>query len=101
MNLDFGFLSWQVVSSFVLKGLAFSVQLTLIAMIGDAGGEPIRDPQPPLGLCEQQHAAVGCQPPAVERRGDFPSPNGWEGEGEPLSSAMAIVALSVQSRGMV
>ncbi|WP_284618379.1 amino acid ABC transporter permease [Aquabacterium humicola] len=34
MNLDFAFLSWGVVSSFVLKGLIFSVQLTLIAMIG-------------------------------------------------------------------
>jgi hypothetical protein len=26
---------------------------TLIARISDAGGEPIRDPKPPLGLCEQ------------------------------------------------
>ena len=34
MTLDFGFLTWQVVSSFVLKGLAFSVQLTLVAMVG-------------------------------------------------------------------
>jgi glutamate/aspartate transport system permease protein len=34
MNLDFSFLSWAVVSSFVLKGLYFSVQLTLIAMVG-------------------------------------------------------------------
>ncbi len=34
MNLDFSFLSWGVVSSFVLKGLIFSVQLTLIAMVG-------------------------------------------------------------------
>ena len=34
MNLDFGFLSWAVVSSFVVKGLIFSVQLTLIAMVG-------------------------------------------------------------------
>jgi len=34
MNLDFGFLSWDVVSSFILKGLLFSVQLTLIAMVG-------------------------------------------------------------------
>jgi glutamate/aspartate transport system permease protein len=33
-NVDFGFLTWQVVSSFVLKGLVFSVQLTLVAMIG-------------------------------------------------------------------
>ena len=34
MNLDFSFLSWGVVSSFVIKGLVFSVQLTLIAMVG-------------------------------------------------------------------
>jgi glutamate/aspartate transport system permease protein len=34
MNLDFAFLTWGVISSFVLKGLIFSVQLTLIAMIG-------------------------------------------------------------------
>lgn len=33
-NLDFSFLDWGVVSGFILKGLAFSVQLTLIAMIG-------------------------------------------------------------------
>jgi glutamate/aspartate transport system permease protein len=34
MNLDFSFLSWQVVSSFVVKGFIFSIQLTLIAMVG-------------------------------------------------------------------
>ena len=34
MNLDFSFLNWQVVSSFILKGLVFSVQLTLLAMVG-------------------------------------------------------------------
>jgi glutamate/aspartate transport system permease protein len=34
MNLDFSFINYAVVSSFILKGLAFSVQLTLIAMIG-------------------------------------------------------------------
>jgi glutamate/aspartate transport system permease protein len=34
VNLDFAFLNWGVISSFVLKGLAFSVQLTLIAMVG-------------------------------------------------------------------
>jgi glutamate/aspartate transport system permease protein len=34
MNLDFGFVSWPVLSSFVLKGLIYSVQLTIIAMIG-------------------------------------------------------------------
>jgi glutamate/aspartate transport system permease protein len=34
MNLDFTFLNWQVIQSFVLKGLLFSIQLTLIAMVG-------------------------------------------------------------------
>jgi len=34
LNLDFSFLSWDVLSNFVLKGLIFSVQLTLIATIG-------------------------------------------------------------------
>ncbi|WP_374568921.1 amino acid ABC transporter permease [Ideonella sp.] len=34
MNLDFAFLDWGVVSSFVAKGFFFSLQLTLIAMIG-------------------------------------------------------------------
>jgi len=34
VNLDFAFLSWSVVSSFVLKGFLFSLQLTLIAMVG-------------------------------------------------------------------
>lgn len=34
MQLDFSFLDWSVFSSFVLKGLIFSVQLTLVAMMG-------------------------------------------------------------------
>ncbi len=34
MNLDFSFLSFDVLSGFVLKGLIFSLQLTLIAMVG-------------------------------------------------------------------
>ncbi len=33
-NLDFTFLNWNIVSNFILKGLIFSVQLTIIAMIG-------------------------------------------------------------------
>ncbi|MBQ1767225.1 MAG: amino acid ABC transporter permease [Aquincola sp.] len=32
--LDFSFLSWGVIQSFVLKGFLFSLQLTLIAMVG-------------------------------------------------------------------
>ncbi|PPE68986.1 amino acid ABC transporter permease [Caldimonas thermodepolymerans] len=34
MNLDWSFYNWDLISSYVLKGFAFSVQLTLIAMIG-------------------------------------------------------------------
>jgi len=33
-NLDFTFLNWNVISNFIIKGLIFSVQLTLVAMIG-------------------------------------------------------------------
>lgn len=32
--LDFSFLTWGVVQSFILKGLLFSVQLTAVAMVG-------------------------------------------------------------------
>jgi glutamate/aspartate transport system permease protein len=34
VNLDFSFLTGSVISSFIVKGLIFSIQLTLIAMIG-------------------------------------------------------------------
>jgi glutamate/aspartate transport system permease protein len=34
MNLAFGFLDWNVISSFILKGFFFSIQLTVVAMIG-------------------------------------------------------------------
>jgi glutamate/aspartate transport system permease protein len=34
MNLDYSFLTWQIVQSFVAKGFIFSIQLTLIAMVG-------------------------------------------------------------------
>ena len=34
MNLDFAFLNWGVISSFIAKGFFFSIQLTLIAMVG-------------------------------------------------------------------
>jgi glutamate/aspartate transport system permease protein len=32
--LDFGFLNWSVIQSFIAKGFFFSIQLTLIAMVG-------------------------------------------------------------------
>jgi glutamate/aspartate transport system permease protein len=34
MNLDFSFLTWQVLADFVAKGFVFSIQLTLVAMFG-------------------------------------------------------------------
>ena len=34
MTLDFSFFTWGVVSSFIAKGFAFSIQLTLLAMVG-------------------------------------------------------------------
>ena len=34
MNLSFAFLNWDVIQSFVVKGFIFSIQLTLVAMIG-------------------------------------------------------------------
>jgi len=34
MNLGFGFIDWNLISSFILKGFYFSVQLTLVAMVG-------------------------------------------------------------------
>lgn len=34
MNLDFSFLGWEVLSRFVLQGLVFSLQLTLVATLG-------------------------------------------------------------------
>ena len=33
-SLDFGFLNWNLITNFIWKGLVFSVQLTLIAMVG-------------------------------------------------------------------
>jgi glutamate/aspartate transport system permease protein len=34
VSLDYGFVNWALVQSYIWKGLLFSVQLTLIAMIG-------------------------------------------------------------------
>ena len=34
MNLDLSFYNWALISDYVLKGFVFSIQLTLIAMIG-------------------------------------------------------------------
>ncbi|MCC7039682.1 MAG: amino acid ABC transporter permease [Burkholderiales bacterium] len=34
MNLSFAFFDWALVQSFILKGFVFSIQLTLVAMVG-------------------------------------------------------------------
>lgn len=34
INFDFTFFSWNLINNFILKGLIFSAQLTLVAMIG-------------------------------------------------------------------
>jgi glutamate/aspartate transport system permease protein len=34
LNLDYSFLNWGVIQSFIAKGFWFSIQLTLVAMIG-------------------------------------------------------------------
>jgi len=34
LHLDFGFLNWGIAQSFIVKGLVFSVELTLVAMLG-------------------------------------------------------------------
>ncbi|MDZ5455489.1 amino acid ABC transporter permease [Azohydromonas lata] len=34
LNLDFSFLSWDVITGFVAKGFLFSLQLTVVAMVG-------------------------------------------------------------------
>jgi glutamate/aspartate transport system permease protein len=34
LNLDFSFIDWNVVTGYILKGFFFSVQLTLVAMLG-------------------------------------------------------------------
>ena len=34
MNLTFAFVDWNLISAFIVKGFLFSVQLTLVAMVG-------------------------------------------------------------------
>ena len=34
ISLDLGFFNWEILSNYVAKGLVFSVQLTLVAMLG-------------------------------------------------------------------
>jgi glutamate/aspartate transport system permease protein len=34
MNLSFAFVDWNIIQSFILKGFLFSIQLTVVAMVG-------------------------------------------------------------------
>ena len=34
LSLDLSFFSWALFTDFILKGLAFSIQLTVVAMLG-------------------------------------------------------------------
>ena len=34
MNIDFSFLNWEIIRAYVASGFVFSIQLTLIAMVG-------------------------------------------------------------------
>ena len=51
-----------------------------IARVGDQRGELVGDPQTPLGGGQQHHAAIGGEPSAIERGGDFLALDGWEME---------------------
>ena len=33
IHLDFAFFDWKFIQSFILKGFAFSIELTLVAML--------------------------------------------------------------------
>jgi hypothetical protein len=50
----------------------------LIARVGNAIGQAPGNPHPTLRLSQQQHTAIGRQPPAIECRGHFLAANGWE-----------------------
>ena len=39
LNLDYSFLNWAVIQSFVAKGFWFSIQLTFVAMSRSVMGE--------------------------------------------------------------
>ena len=62
-----------------LKDVGNTVDDTaLVAGIGNATGKASGNAHRAFGLRQQQHAAVRCQPPAIESRGHFFAANGWE-----------------------
>src|SRR5438128_5035066 len=52
----------------------------LIAPVRNHRGEPFGEAQPPLGLGEQHHPAIGGEPASIEGGGHLFAPNGWKGE---------------------
>ncbi len=78
-----------------------------IALIGDHPGELIGDTQPALRLGQQHDAAVGTDPPAVERSADLLASQCWqvEGQGDILIDESLLLldrrALAVMARGIM
>ena len=63
-----------------------------IAPVGHEASEARGDAEPPLRHGQQHHAAVGCEPTAVEIGCDLAPPNGWKTNGGIVSWVMAGVA---------
>ena len=54
--------------------------LRRVAMVGDKCGQRIDQAKPPVGTGQQQNAAIGTDPPAVERGGDLLLADTWQRE---------------------
>ena len=64
LNLDYSFLNWAVIQSFVAKGFWFSIQLTLVSMIG---GIILGTLLAMMRLSSHQ-AGCQCRPPSTSTR---------------------------------
>jgi hypothetical protein len=53
----------------------------LVAGIGDAAGKSTSDPEPSLGLRQEQHRTARRQSAAIKRSSDFPTMNRWKRKG--------------------
>ena len=51
-----------------------------VAMVGNERGQCIDQAKPPVGSGQQQNAAVGTDPAAVERGGELLLANAWQRE---------------------
>ena len=49
-----------------------------VARVGDQRRQLVCNAQAALGGSKQHHAAIRCEPPAIERGGDFLASDGWE-----------------------